>query len=79
MELSKKDNLEICHICDTNPEYAVAMMTALYDYLGVVSKEHFSEVYFMNKRTVQRKCKNGVIPTFYGSPVIRLYENNSNT
>ena len=74
MELSKKQNDDISRICDTNPKYAVAIMTTFYDFLGVVSKDHFSEVYFMNKRTVQRKCKNGNIPTFYGNPIIRLYE-----
>lgn len=74
MELSRKQVNDIWRICDTNPEYAVAIMTTFYDFLGVVSKEHFSEVYSMNKRTVQRNCKNGKIPTFEDKPIIKLYE-----
>jgi hypothetical protein len=74
MELSKKQVDDIWRICDTNPEYAVAIMTTFYDFLGIVSKKHFGEVYFMNKRTVQRNCKNGKIPTFEDKPIIKLYE-----
>jgi hypothetical protein len=73
MELSKKQNNDIWQICDTNPEYAVAIVTTFLDYLGAVSKSEFSSAMDINIRTVERNCRNGKIPTLYNMPLINVY------
>ena len=74
MELSKKQNDDISRICDTNPEYAVAIMTSFMDSLGMVSKSEFSKTTGINIRTVERNCKSGKIPCVANMPMVNVYQ-----
>lgn len=71
--LSKLEQLDICHICDKEPNKIVEFTTALFDALGVVSKQEFADVMSMSLRTVERGCKDDKIPTILGFPSINLY------
>ena len=74
MELSKKKHDDIWQICDTNPEYAVAIVTSFLDALGVMSKTEFKEVTGINPRTIDRHCNSGKIPNILGMPLLNVYE-----
>ena len=74
MELSKKQHEDISRICDTNPDYAVAITTSFMDSLGMVSKSQFSDATRIHIRTVERNCKNGKIPCIGDMPLVNVYQ-----
>lgn len=71
--LSESDQITISRICDKEPEKIVEFTTSLLNALGKSDKQEFADLFFMNKRTVERKCKSGEIPNIFGYPLINVY------
>jgi len=69
------DEFDIRRICDNEPMRAVAIMTLIAEELGSVSKSTFAQVSGLNKRTVERHCKNGKIicDGYLGMPLVNIY------
>ena len=71
--LSESDQITISRICDKEPEKTVEFATSLLSALGKCDKQEFADLFFINKRTVERKCKSGEISNIYGFPLINVY------